>query len=159
MMSKKRLAQALNFIEYISKPMSFEDMHDYYLINGIKPDKTELFYDFIYGLYDLIINTHMGDELMSYDDNLKHFKWCWEKTIDNFKKERIYFGELHNDLYDYFLESFLEGFYSKDKIENEHKKLIDYWKSCFDYSGVKTMSEMESLMDLYKLFNGNLYSN
>ena len=28
---------------------------------------------------------------MTEEDKLKHYKWCWEKTIENFKKENINF--------------------------------------------------------------------
>ena len=44
---------------------------------------------------------------MTEEDNLSHFKWCWKKTIENFKKENIYFTFKEQD-YDYF-ERFFYG--------------------------------------------------
>ena len=29
---------------------------------------------------------------LSKEDNEKHFDWCWNKVIDNFKKEEINLG-------------------------------------------------------------------
>jgi hypothetical protein len=29
----------------------------------------------------------MGDDVTSIEQQIKHFKWCWDKTIKNFNKE------------------------------------------------------------------------
>ena len=158
MMSKDRkLSQAINFIEYISKPLEKGEMYQYYRINGIKSERVELYYDFIYSLWLLVTSTHLGDDVMSDEDDLTHFNWCWKKNLENFKRERIVFDD-KSDLYDYFLSILQESFYSEEKDKNNSEKILSYWSTCFTYRGVKTMSELESLIDLYKLFNKTLYT-
>lgn len=156
-MKERKIGKAIDFIEYISKPINKEEMYYLYKVNGVSYERVELFYDFIYSLFDLIVNTHLGDERMTEDDDLKHFKWCWDKTIENFKKEKIYFDSTM-ELYTYFLTLLQESFYMEEKTDENINKIIDFWRTCFNYSGSKTMSEMEALIDIYKLFNKSLYS-
>jgi len=157
-MSKERkISRAINFIEYISKPLDRAEMYQYYKINGIKPEKVELYYDFIYSLWDLVTTTHLGDDHMSEQDDINHFNWCWKKTIENFKREKIVFDD-NKEIYTYFFSITQESFYSEEKIEDNIRKVIDFWTACFNYRGIKTMSEMEALIDLYKLFNKSLYT-
>ena len=148
----RKLTNAISFIEYISKTVDKAEMLQYYRINGIKPERTELYYDFIYSLWDLMVNTHLGDDCMDEKDDINHFNWCWKQTIRNFKVEKIIFDDI-DELYDYFFSTAQESFYSLDKEEHNAKKVLDYWATCFNYRGIKTLSELEELIDLYKLFN------
>jgi hypothetical protein len=67
---------------------------------------------------------------LSDDDKTKHFDWCWNKTIGNFKKEEIAFN-LKGDHYEYFLSFFTEIFYNqkesriKDSIGTFFNDLFD----------------------------------
>ena len=72
----------------------------------------ELYYDFCHSIYLLIIDTYLGDPegnetkvQMNEDDNYKHFLWCWNKNIENFKKESILF-EIKGEHFDYFYSFF-----------------------------------------------------
>lgn len=153
----KKISRAIDFIEYISKPMNREDVRLMYRINGVSYEKTQLFLDFTQGLFDLITSTYLGDDVMSDMDIDNHFKWCWSKTIKSFKEERIYFLD-DEELYAYFHSLFLESFYKEDdKSDDNVNQLISFWVSLFDYSKPKTMSELESFIDLYKIFNNSLY--
>jgi hypothetical protein len=156
-MRGEKMSKAINFIEYISKTIDKNEMYYLYKVNGIKYEKVELYYDFIYGLFDLVVNTHMGDDHMTEEDDEKHFEWCWNKTVQNFKRERIYF-DTTRELYNYFFTLMQESFYSEEKTEENSNKLITFWQTCFDYKGPKTMSELEALIDIYKLFNKSLYT-
>ena len=152
----KKIQKAIDFIEYISKPMKKEDMFIYYKINNIILEKTELYSDFIYGLYDLISSTYMGDEITDVDEQTNHFNWCWDKTIDNFKKEGINFVK-DEELYDYFKMMFQESFYKeKNKSSDSLSNLKKYWVNIFNYGNIKTNSELESLIDVYKLFEKSI---
>jgi len=80
-----------NFFNYITKPVRPEDVDVWFRSNNIIPEKLELFYDFTYSLNMLILDTYLGsngnDEtkiVMSTDDIENHFKWCWNKTVENF---------------------------------------------------------------------------
>lgn len=155
----KRLDKAKDFIEYISKKMERDDLHLLYRINNITKERIELFYDFVYSLNELVITTYLGDDITTKEDRDKHFKWCWEKVIDAFKKEGIYFITV-TELYNYFITFFQESFY-EEKIKTTRKanKLKSFWADLFSFSKVKTMSEYESLLELYKIFNRSFMVN
>ena len=102
-----------NFYNYISKQLDPEEVDIWFRINNIIPEKMELYYDFCHSLYLIITTTYLGEDLenketkveMNDDDNIKHFLWCWNKNIDNFKKESIYF-ESSGDHFEYFYSFF-----------------------------------------------------
>lgn len=155
----KRLDKAKDFIEYISKKMERDDLHLLYRINNITKERIELFYDFVCSLNELVITTYLGDDITTKEDRDKHFKWCWEKVIDAFKKEGIYFITV-TELYNYFITFFQESFYEeKIKTTRKSNKLKSFWADLFSFSKVKTMSEYESLLELYKIFNRSFMVN
>ena len=145
----------IDFIEYISKPMDKNDVTLMYRINNVIPERSALYLDFAHSLFDLIVTTYMGDELMDGKRIKEHFDWCWKKTVDCFKKERIYFEG--TELYSYFFTLFLESFYSEsDKSEKNVSKILEFWQDIFTYSTSKTLSEIEAFIDLYKIFDKSL---
>lgn len=147
--------QTLDFIEYISKPMNKEDISLMYKINNITPERSILYLDFTHTIYDNVVSTYLGDEVMDGKSVREHFDWCWNKTVSTFKKEEIYFDS--NELYNYFFTLFIESFYSEnDKSDYNVSKLLQFWLDIFDYSNNKTRSELEAFIDLYKLFDKSL---
>jgi len=155
----KKIQKAIDFIEYISKPMKKEELFLLYKINGIVNERAELYLDFLSGLFDLITTTYLGDDIYDTEDINKHFNWCWNKNIENFKKEKIYFLN-NNELYDYFFVFYQESFYKeKDKTQPNINKLLNFWENIFKINEYKSMSEFESFLDLYKIFNKSLQVN
>lgn len=155
----KRLDKAIDFIEYISKKMERDDLHLLYRINNITKERIELFYDFVYSLNELVITTYLGDDVTPKDERTKHFNWCWTKVIDGFKKEGIYFITV-TELYNYFSTFYEESFYEeKIKTTRKSNKLKSFWTDLFSFNKVKTMSEYESLLELYKIFNRSFMVN
>jgi len=153
----KKIQKAIDFIEYISKPMDVNDVKLMYRVNGVTPERTALYLDFMYGLFDLVTTTYLGDDVMGEEDIENHFKWCWTRTIKGFKAERVYFLD-DEDLYSYFHSLFSESFYKEeDKSDDNVRQLMTFWIDVFNYSHVKTMSELEAFIDLYKIFNNSLY--
>lgn len=145
----------IDFIEYISKQMDKNDVILMYRINNVIPERSVLYLDFAHSLFDLIVTTYMGDDLMDGKRVKEHFDWCWKKTIDSFIKEKIYFEG--TELYSYFFTLFLESFYSEsDKSEKNVNKILEFWKDIFTYSTSKTLSEVEAFIDLYKIFDKSL---
>lgn len=145
----------IDFIEYISKPMKKEDILLLYKINNVTPERSALYLDFTHSLYDLIVTTYLGDEVMDSDSIKQHFDWCWKKVIGSFQKEKIYFESI--ELYNYFFTLFLESFYTEvDKSEKNVNKLLEFWQDIFEYSVTKTLSELEAFIDLYKIFDRSL---
>jgi hypothetical protein len=151
----KGKTQAIDFIEYISKPMNKEDISLMYKINNITPERTGLYLDFTQTIHQTIISTYLGDEVMDNKSIKEHFDWCWNKTVNSFKKEEIFFDS--NELYNYFYTLFLESFYSEnDKSDLNVNKLLEFWLDIFNFSKTKTRSELEAFIDLYKLFDKSL---
>ena len=107
------------FFKWLSEPMAPEDVIIWNMTHNIIPELTYLFKDYCFSFYQLVRTTYLGDSYhdsnetrigMSEEDKLKHYNWCWEKTIDNFSKENITF-KFSNDDYQYFKEFFFEVFY------------------------------------------------
>lgn len=147
----------LSFLAYIHNPISKESISIIYASNNIKYEKCELYGDFVQSLLMLAFDTYMGDDVMSVEDQINHFKWCWDKVIENFKEEGIYFKNIK--LYDYFLEFMLEVFYTYDG-----KQLYDYtdngilkiWNDIFTYDKSKTQADIDTLIEIYNIFEKSL---
>lgn len=153
--SNKKIDNALEFIEYISKPMERSDILLYFKIHNVKIEKLNLYVDFTETLYHYVTTTYMGDDITDDMDKIKHFNWCWSKTINGFKKEKIYFND--DELYMYFLSFYEESFYKEnDKSEKNITKLKQYWGKIFNFYMVKTKSELDTLIELYKIFDKSL---
>ena len=56
------------------------------------------------------------DVIVTQDEQLNHFNWCWNKTIQNFEKESITFKETGQH-HDYLRDFFYEAYYLNDNFE------------------------------------------
>lgn len=121
-------------------------------------EKCDLYLDFVLSLSDLIFDTYMGDKITKGDDRIQHFKWCWDRTVKNFEVEGIYFGD-NQELYDYFSNFMVEVFYSADNkltdINMTHN-ISKLWKYIFNYRVVKTRSDVDTFIEVYKMFEKSL---
>jgi hypothetical protein len=150
-----------NFFNYIAKPMLPEDVDIWFKVNNIIPEKMDLYYDFSFSLYYLILDTYLGDEknnetkiTLSDEDKIKHFEWCWDKTIENFKKEEITFNR-KGDHYDYFLSFFTEIFYNQK--ESKIKDSIGvFFNDLFDRKKPFTKSDLDMISSIYKSLDKNM---
>jgi hypothetical protein len=144
------------FIKYITTPLTYEEMHILYRANNVKYDKCELYYDFIKSLNKLVVNTYLGDDMIDDDEKKRnHYDWCVEKVFKGFREERIIFNDTQN-LKEYFYNYYLELFYNvNDKTDtlNTLDRLPYY---SFSYERIKTRSDMDVLIELYKLFEKSL---
>jgi hypothetical protein len=123
--------------------------------HNISFQKVELFYDFLLGLNNLINSTFMGHDSYHNEIELKsHFDWCWEKTIENFSKEKIIFKS-HGIHYEYFWNFFYEAYYYPISNGNE-PRILEYLKKLFDLKLIKSRSEIDLLNEIYKMLNQNL---
>ena len=98
-----------DYIEFISPENYKQQIEVWYKACNISREKTELFHDFLISLYDLVESTFLGvDVLENEEDQKTHFNWCWNRIIENFEKERIYFknrGKNYEYLWNFFLRS------------------------------------------------------
>jgi hypothetical protein len=123
--------------------------------NNIVQEKSELFYDFLSSLVKLIDETYLGEDLIDNEIDAKnHFKWCYDRVSKNFEKERIFFKENGNQ-YTYLWFFFYGTYYFSD-INEKLPKLQSYFDYLFDYSTEKSINELKSFIDLYKIFDQNL---
>jgi hypothetical protein len=151
-----------NFFNYITKPLNPEDVDIWFRANNIIPEKLELFSDFSHSLYLVVVDTYLGEETdpnetkitMSDEDNKKHFEWCWNKIIDNFKKEGITFTT-KGEHYDYFEAFFNDIFYNQgnDKIRHSIENFFD---DLFDTKKPFTKSDLDMISTIYKHLDKNL---
>ena len=150
-----------NFFSYISKPVSDEELQFWVDSNDICYQKLELFEDFTKSLVLLIYKTYLGDTegqetniSITEEDNLKHFEWCWNKNIENFKKEGVYFGEKgdHKE----FVQSFFEETFYKQKIKEVKMSLNKFFDEVFNLDKLPTKSDLDLLTSIYKTLDQSL---
>jgi hypothetical protein len=151
------------FFKWLSEPMKPEDIYTWNMANNIIPELTELFRDFCFSFYYLVRDTYLGDNYkdlnetrigMTTEDKVKHYEWCWNKTIDNFKKENITF-KFSKDDFEYFKEFFFEVFYNQeDNIMRE--ALDDFLKQLFNRKRPTSKSDLEMFTDVYKTLERSL---
>jgi hypothetical protein len=147
----------ISFLAYINNPMSKESINMLYTSNNIKFEKCELYGDFVQSLLILAFDTYLGDDVTNPEAQVNHFKWCWERNIVNFAEEGIVF--INPRLYDYFLEFMLEVFYSysdKKPFDYTDKGLLRIWQDVFDYTKIKTNSDIDTLIEIYSIFEKSL---
>jgi hypothetical protein len=150
------------FFDWLAKPMNQEDIDAWYLANNITPEYTELFRDFCISFLNLLNDTYLGDNfnnsdtkvVMNEEQNRKHFKWCWNKTIYNFDKEEINFVFDEKD-YEFFENFFYEIFYNQDN-EKIKKSIDNFFVELFDNNRKKTKSDIELFTDIYKTLERSL---
>jgi len=147
------------FLAYIHQPMSWEAIQMIYTKNNITFQKCELFNDFVNSLLLTVFDTYMGDDVTNPNEQINHFNWCWEKTLDNFKGEGFLF--YNKNLYNYFLEFCFEVFYSnKDKGNPEFEKnVLNIWNDIFNYNKIKTNSDLDALVEIYSMMDITLKTN
>jgi len=148
-----------NFLDYINNPMSKEGIAVLYGANNIKFEKCELYSDFVQSLLRLAFDTYMGDDVTTVEQQIQHFNWCWAKNKEAFVEEGLLFES--KKLYSYFLEFMLEVYYTAmDKTEyiQMDKNVLKIWYNIFDYNRSKTNSDMDTLIEIYTIFEKSLKS-
>jgi hypothetical protein len=132
-----------------------EQIDVWYRVHNIIRERTELYYDFLSSLLTLIDETYLGSDIIqSEEDMMSHFTWCFNKIISNFEQEKIYFLP-KNTHYPYLWFFFFKSYYTC-VTENKVEILHDYFKLLFDFNKIKTPTELESFIDIYKIFDQNL---
>lgn len=151
-----------NFLNYITKNLDPEEVDIWFKVNNIIPEKMELYYDLSHGLYFLIKSTYLGNSEtsnetkveMTKEDNLKHFEWCWTKTIENFSRENIVF-ENNGEHKDYFFSLFNEIYYlQSEKILRESVDI--FFNDLFSREKPFTQVDLDLIYNIYKTLDKNL---
>jgi hypothetical protein len=115
-------------------------------------------------LVNLIYDTYLGNDedkttniRLDNEDNEKHFDWCWNKVIDNFAKEEIYF-ENKGEHYEFFKGFIIETFYNQ-QLKEVRFSLSRFFDEIFNLDGVHTMSDLDLLKQVYRSLDKNLENN
>jgi hypothetical protein len=144
-----------SYLDFVSSENYKQQIDVWYRAYNISREKTELFYDFLISLHDLIDETYLGaDVVVTTEDQINHFTWCWDKTIESFNKEKISFKERGN-AYKYLWNFYSEAYYYTKNSESIIR-IPEYFYILFDFVHKKTRSELDMLTELYKLLEQNL---
>lgn len=144
---------SFEFMSYMVDPLTYEQMNLLYKANDVKYEKCKLYYDIIKSLNKLIYDTYLGEDFINDTHKAQHYNWCFKTVIDNLKKEKIILNNT-NELRDYFFFFYDELFY-KDKDKNL-EKIDNLPELSFNYSRLKSRSDMDIMIELYKLFEKSL---
>ena len=154
-----------NFYNYLTQPISTEDLEIWTSVNNIIPEKLNLFSDFINTLYIVVAETYLGESEdnietkieLTDEDRKNHFKWCWSKTIEIFSKENFFF-ELTGEHYDYFYTFFEDVFYKQ--TEKKFRESLDlFLHDLFNFNKPHTKSDLDIISTIYKLLEVHTKKN
>tara|TARA_R110000787_G_scaffold60171_3_gene136356 strand:+ start:1259 stop:1735 length:477 start_codon:yes stop_codon:yes gene_type:complete len=154
-MERRRLLPE-EFLNYITEPISSDEMSLWVKVNNINVEKSELFCDYLDSLYGVILDTYLGEDIIKSETEKKgHFNWCWDKTINNFKKENIVFRK-EGKHYVYLWNFFDESFYQHTNNEEHIRKLRSFLGALFTLYINKTKSELDMFGEIYKILDDSL---
>jgi len=144
-----------NFMEYLNKPVGFENLKLYHKSNNINPVKTEIYYDFIFGLLHIIRDTYPGDDVMASDNTINnHFKFCWDKNLKNFELENIILEFSNISVYSYLFNMSYDLFYNYNDKDTGSSLLFTTFNKLFNLDDkLKSKSDLDIFIEIYKTFN------
>ena len=146
-----------NFFNWMSKTIPDEEVLVWFSVHNMNYEKIELFGDIFKSLNQIIVDTYMGETegetkiTLSQEDKENHFEWCWDKVIDNFAKENIFFSK-KGEHYDYFDSFFDETFYNQKDVKVKNS-IGDFFEDLFDYNKSFTKSDLDMITNIYKLLD------
>ena len=151
-----------NFFNWMVKPIPKEDVLIWFNVHNMNYENIELCGDIFKSLNHIITDTYLGNEtdgfetkiILTEEDNTAHFNWCWNKLLDNFRKENIVIkhGGEHKD---YLLNFFNDTFYNQ-KEKNVKGSIPSFLIEIFDVDKPFTKSDLDILTELYKLIGKNI---
>ena len=149
-----------NFFNWVTTPVPKEEVIIWFNIHNMNFEKIELYGDIFKSLTYNIMETYLGEDtldtkiILTNEDNILHFKWCWNKMIEDFRKENIII-KIDGRHKDYFELFFLDTFYNqKEKyVKNAIPKFL---LDIFNMDEAFTKSDLDLLSELYKLLEKNI---
>ena len=149
-----------NFFNWMSKPITQDEVIIWFNVHNMNYERIELYGDIFKSLNYIIIDTYMGEETsetkisLSQEDKESHFEWCWNKMIEDFKKENIIIkhGGKHKE---YFRSFFFDTFYNQSE-KNIKESISNFLVEIFDVEKPFSKSDLDILTELYKLMEKNI---
>jgi hypothetical protein len=144
----------------MSKPIPKDEVIIWFNVHNMNYEKIELYGDIFKSLNHIIIDTYMGDEThetrisLSKEDKELHFEWCWNKMLEDFRKENIIIkhGGEHKE---YFKSFFFDTFYNQSE-KNIKESIPNFLFEVFDVEKPFSKSDLDILTELYKLMEKNI---
>jgi len=149
-----------NFFNWMAKPLPKDEIIIWFNVHNMSYEKIELYGDITKSLNQIISDTYLGDEIsetkivLSDDDNESHFDWCWDKTLENFRKENVIIKH-GGELKDYFKSFFSDTFYMQTKKELR-ATIGKFLSEIFNADMTYSKSDLDLLTELYKLMEKNV---
>lgn len=149
-----------NFFKWMSQPIPQEDVIIWFNVHNLNYEKIELYGDFFKSLFRIVSDTYLGYDGnetridLSENDKSSHFDWCWNKLIEDQKKENLNFKN-EGQHKDYFKNFFMDTFY--DSKEKNLKDSIRYFlDDVFNIDTNFTKSDLEILTEIYHLMEKSI---
>jgi len=152
-----------NFFNWIVKPVPNDEVVIWFNVHNMIYEKIELYGDIFKSLNYVITDTYMGDSngnavetkiVLSQDDKKSHFDWCWEKMIENFKKENIVIT-LDGEHKDYLKSFYMDTFYNQSEKKVKDSVPI-FLNEIFNMSKPFSKSDLDMLTEIYKMMEKNV---
>ena len=146
--------------KYLNIKMDAASIRNIYNDKKVDMELSLLYRDIILTLNDLIFTTYLGDDVMGKEDRIKHFNWCWEKTVTVFKVEGFEMKD-YEQLKSYFRDFYDDIFYTvPDKINLKRISLNmeKLWAHIFNIRVAKSESDVDVFIELYELFSVSIFS-
>lgn len=145
------------FMRYVLRPLTEEELTLLYKANDICYERCYLYSDFLQSLMKVVKNTYLGDDVMiETKDKESHFNWCLNKVIEDFNSEYINFSKT-TELYELLHGYSFDFFYDQNEKESLTDKMVKYWEHIFKYSAIKTKSELDTMVEVYKILESSLF--
>ena len=149
-----------NFFNWMSKPIPKDEVIIWFNVHNMNYERIELYGDIFKSLNHIILDTYMGDETsetkisLSQEDKDLHFEWCWNRMVDDFRKENIIIkhGGEHKE---YFKSFFSDTFYNQPE-KNVKESIPNFLFEVFDVEKPFSKSDLDILTELYKLMEKNI---
>lgn len=149
-----------NFFNWMSKPIPQDEVIIWFNVHNMNYERIELYGDIFKSLNYIIIDTYMGGETnetkisLSKEDKELHFEWCWNKMVEDFKRENIIIkhGGEHKE---YFRSFFFDTFYNQSE-KNIKESIPNFLVEVFDVEKPFSKSDLDILTELYKLMEKNI---
>jgi hypothetical protein len=149
-----------NFFNWLSKPIPKDEIITWFNIHNMYYEKIELYGDVFKSLNQVIVDTYLGSNInetkiiLSEEDNMSHFNWCWKKTIEGFRKENILINE-SGEHKEYFESFFLDSFYNQQDF-NIKESISLFLEQIFRIDNTFSKSDLDLMTELYKLMEKNI---
>ena len=92
---------------------------------NIDHERCSLFRDFVVNLTHIVYDTYLGEEYIVTPHDIEgHYRWCFIETCNIYFEQDFLFYR-NDDIYEFFLEFFLESFYLEKKKKNLDTEVSD----------------------------------